>query len=144
MALADTMLDKFKVLKAGVPKNLTEAIADLNLPINGTDGLADMVKKGLGGLFDGVANSTNTTLCKALRPALEKTKFADDMINVQMLPMFAQVRTMLPSIGPMVGMMVPEVANIVTDLANSTIERAEPILTSFGEAFHSQGKTLTK
>merc|ERR1719507_1765230 len=102
-----------------------------------------MVKTGLGGLFDGVADSTNTTLCKALKPAIEKTKAADKMLNDQMLPMFAQVRTMLPSIGPMVGMMVPEVAEIVTDIANSTIERAEPILTSFGEAFRSEGQTLT-
>merc|ERR1719507_372717 len=103
-----------------------------------------MVKTGLGGLFDGVADSTNTTLCKALKPAIEKTKAADKMLNDQMLPMFAQVRTMLPSIGPMVGMMVPEVAETVTDLANSTIERVEPILASFGEAFHSEVQTVTK
>merc|ERR1719323_516167 len=68
MQLADAAMDKLTALRDGAPANLTALFESFGGNSSTFAGLGDMLKTQLAGLFDGVANSTNTTLCKALKP----------------------------------------------------------------------------
>merc|ERR1740129_617987 len=68
---------------------------------------------------------------------------ADTAMSSQVVPGIAQAEGMIPSMGPMIGMIAPDVTDVVVTLANNTIALIVPVLTTFGTSLHSEIQVVT-
>eukprot|EP00420_Gonyaulax_spinifera_P015858 CAMPEP_0197909222 /NCGR_PEP_ID=MMETSP1439-20131203/68456_1 /TAXON_ID=66791 /ORGANISM="Gonyaulax spinifera, Strain CCMP409" /LENGTH=329 /DNA_ID=CAMNT_0043530781 /DNA_START=81 /DNA_END=1070 /DNA_ORIENTATION=+ len=130
--------------------NLMKVMPSVSLGIPGVEQymdpakLKELLKEQLSGFYNGVLTCTNSTLCDELQPAVQNMTIAYTALGEQALPMISQAEGMIPSMGPMIGMIAPDVVDTVVSLANSTIGLVTPALTALKNSLHSEVKEVTK
>jgi len=140
--LAHLVERKVKKLMTVMP-NISIDIPGLK-KVTSPDAIGDLLQEQLGGLYSEILTCSNTTLCSTMAPLIENMTIADTAMGEQVLPMISQAEGMIPSMGPMIGMIAPDVVDTVVALANSTLGLVGPVLTSFKTAIHSEINEVTK